>query len=321
MEIRIGHSPDADDAFMFYGLASGRVRRPGYEFVHVLRDIETLNRWALAGELEVTAVSVHAYPFVADRYAITACGASMGEGYGPVLVAGAPLAPEDLAGRRVAVPGRLTSATLALRLFLAGLGVEAGFGEAAGREEAASAAAAHRGEAGSGDAAHRGEAGGGGWRAVLVEVPFDRVGEAVRAGEAAAGLLIHEGQLTFQGEGLRLVADLGRWWAGETGLPLPLGVNAVRRDLPAAAATAAASALRESIEYGLGHREEALAHALRYARGLPRELADRFVGMYVNSRTLDMGEEGRRAIEVFLAHGASLGLVPAVGTVELAACA
>ncbi len=319
MKIRIGHSPDADDAFMFYGLAAGRVARPGYEFVHLLRDIETLNRWALAGELEVTAVSVHAYPYVAGRYAITACGASMGEGYGPVLVAGAPLAAEGLAGRRVAVPGRLTSATLALRLFLAGLGVAAGFGDAARPGEADCGEAAPAGEAGFAAGAGRGEAGRRGPRAVLVEVPFDRVGEEVRAGRVAAGLLIHEGQLTFQGEGLHLVADLGRWWGEETGLPLPLGVNAVRRDLPPAAAAAAASALRESIEYGLAHREEALAHALRYARGLPRELADRFVGMYVNGRTLDMGEEGRRAIEVFLARGAALGLVPAVGPVELVA--
>lgn len=306
MEIRIGHSPDADDAFMFYGLASGRVARPGFTFTHVLRDIETLNRWALRGELELTAISVHAYPYVAERYAITACGASMGEGYGPVLVAARPLAPEDLRGRRVAVPGRLTSATLALRLFLGGRGVATRLADGDGPAD------------GSGEAGHGEEKGA--WCA-LVEVPFDRVGDAVHAGEAEAGLLIHEGQLTFQGDGLRLVADLGAWWREETGLPLPLGVNAVRRDLPPAVVAAAVSALRESIEYALAHREEALTHALAYARGLPRELAKRFIGMYVNERTLDMGEEGRRAIELFLARGAALGLVPPASAPAIVSCA
>ncbi len=265
--LKVGHSPDADDAFMFYGLASGRVDTGDWRFEHILRDIETLNQWAMEGRLEVTAISVHAYPYVADHYALTPCGASMGEGYGPVLVARDPVEPERLAGRRIAVPGRFTSATLALGLFLSSF--------------------------------------------EPVYTPFDRITDAVKAGRVDAGLLIHEGQLTHGEEGLHRVADLGAWWREETGLPLPLGVNAVRRDLGRAAMGRVAALLRESIEFALEHREEALEHAMRYARGLDRALADRFVGMYVNERTVDMGAEGREAIALFLARGRERGLVPA----------
>lgn len=272
MRLRLGHSPDADDAFMFYALATGRVTAPGLEFEHVLRDIETLNDWARAGRLEVTAVSAHAYPYVADRYLLTACGASMGEGYGPVVVAREPVTLADLAGRPVAIPGRLTSAALALALYLPD---------------------------------HR-----------PVPVPFDRIPAAVAAGEVAAGLLIHEGQLTYRELGLHLVADLGERWRAETGLPLPLGLNAVRRDVGREVAARVSSALRASIAYALEHREEALAYALGFARGLDPARADRFVAMYVNARTLDLGDDGREAVRLFLERGHARGLVPAVPALE-----
>ncbi len=272
--VRLGHSPDPDDAFMFYGLAAGRVNGEGFEFEHVLEDIETLNRRALAAELEISAVSVHAFAHLADRYALMSCGASMGDGYGPIVVAREPLAPGDLAGKKIAVPGRLTSAYLALRLW-------------AGRD-------------------------------LDVEVmPFDRIPEHVAEGRAAAGLLIHEGQLTFGRLGLLKVADLGMWWAGtHEGLPLPLGANAVRRDLGAKTMERLTRLVRRSIAYGLDHREEALEHALRFGRGLDRELADRFVGMYVNEWTLDLGDRGRLAVRTFLEEGARAGLVPPVARLD-----
>lgn len=269
--LKLGHSPDADDAFMFYALAAGRLDTGDLRFEHILKDIETLNTWALAGRLEVTAISVHAYPHVAERYVLTSCGASVGERYGPVLVAREAVLPADLRGKRIAVPGRLTTAALALRLFLPDF--------------------------------------------EAVHLPFDRVTEAVWNGEAEAGLLIHEGQLTHESEGLHLVADLGEWWFGETGLPLPLGVNAVRRDL-GDRIPRISRFLRESIEYGLAHRDEALTYALRFARGLDRGLADRFVGMYVNERTVDIGEDGRRAVDLLLHRGGERGLVPAVKAIE-----
>lgn len=267
--LRLGHSPDADDAFMFYGLAAGKVDTGGLKFEHVLRDIETLNQWAMEGRLEITAISAHAYPYVADRYALTACGASMGEGYGPIVVSRAPAGPASLAGKRIALPGRLTSATLALHLYLPD------------------------------------------FQAVFM--PFDRIMDAVRVGEVDAGLIIHEGQLNHREFGLHPVVDLGVWWREETGgLPLPLGLNAVRRDLGDGLMARVSVLLKESIAYSLAHRQDALAHAMRYARGLGLEVADRFVGMYVNERTLDLGPDGREAVTLFLRRGHERGLVPSV---------
>lgn len=267
MEILLGHSPDPDDAFMFYGLARGLVDAGPYRFVHEMQDIETLNRRALDGELHVTAVSVHAWAHLADRYALFACGASMGDGYGPLLVARPGL---DLAAARrrvIAVPGTLTSAYLALRLAI-------------------------------GDFEH-------------AVVPFDEIPGRVTAGEFDAGLLIHEGQLTYAREGLAALLDLGVWWGEETGgLPLPLGANAGRRDLGPERLREIAGILRASIRYGLEHRKEAVAYALGFGRGLDTDLADRFVGMYVNDLTLDLGELGREAVRLFLARGHAAGLLP-----------
>jgi 1,4-dihydroxy-6-naphthoate synthase len=269
LAVRVGHSPDPDDAFMFFGIASGRVRTGAFEIEQVLEEIESLNRRALRGELEVSAVSIHAYAHLADRYALMACGASMGDGYGPCVVAREALDARDLAERTIAVPGTLTSAFLALRLFL-------------GR-----------------DFRH-------------VTLPFDAILDAVREGRVEAGLIIHEGQLTYRGQGLELVVDLGEWWSRcHGGLPLPLGGNVVRRDLGPHMAPLT-RVLADSIAYGLDHREEALGYALRFGRGLDRRLADRFVGMYVNDLTRDYGERGRRAIELFLEEGAAAGLVPRV---------
>jgi 1,4-dihydroxy-6-naphthoate synthase len=274
--IQIGHSPDPDDAFMFHGIASGQVPAPeGWDVVQVLRDIESLNRMALEGRIEVTAVSIHAYAYLADRYALLPCGASMGDGYGPMIVAREPLSVEDVRSRTIAVPGDLTSAVLALRLAL---------GEVRTRV-----------------------------------VPFDRILAEVREGRADAGLLIHEGQLTYQGEGLHKILDLGAWWKGETGLPLPLGGNAVRKDLGAEVIGRVRALLQASIEHGLRHRDEALTYALDFGRGLPRAMADRFVGMYVNDYTLDYGPTGRRAIETFLGRGADAGILPRRVPVEFTA--
>ena len=267
--IRLGHSPDSDDAFMFYGLASGRVTAPGLEFEHVLRDIQTLNEWAFEGRLECTAISVHAYAHVAGRYALLSHGSSMGEGYGPMVVARTPMDARDLAGRRIAVPGMLTSAYLELRLAVPDF--------------------------------------------EPVVMDFKAVEDAVEHGQVDAGLLIHEGQLTHGHRGLHSVLELWTWWRELTGLPLPLGANAIRRDLAPEVQRAASTALRESIAYSLAHREDALEHAMQYARDLPRELADRFVGMYVNQRTLDLGDDGRAAYQELLDRGAAAGLVPAVG--------
>jgi 1,4-dihydroxy-6-naphthoate synthase len=265
--IRVAHSPDSDDAFMFYALAENLVDTGDIEFVHELQDIETLNRRAMAGELEVTAVSIHAYAYIADRYALLPHGASMGEGYGPRLVAREALSPDEFVGRRVAVPGLLTSAYLALRMFLPDVETEV--------------------------------------------VPFDEIIEHVAAGKADAGLIIHEGQLTFADEGLHLVTDLGEWWAGETGgLPLPLGGNVIRRDLGDDLIRRVSRLLRESIAYGLQHRAPAIAHARQYGRGLDESQTDEFVGMYVNRRTLDYGPDGRRAVQMFLDRGHAEGLIP-----------
>jgi 1,4-dihydroxy-6-naphthoate synthase len=271
--IRVGHSPDPDDAFMFYALAHGKLETGPYEFIHQLEDIETLNRRALEGELEVSAVSIHAYAKLTDKYALLPSGASMGDGYGPMVVAREAYRREDLSGRTIAVPGTLTSAFLAVQLWL-------------------------------------------GHKPQYKVLPFDRILDAVAAGEFDAGLIIHEGQLTFANQGLQLVVDLGTWWKEATGLPLPLGGNVVRKDLGAVAMRDVSRLLKESIRYGLEHRGAALDYALGYARDMGRDLADRFVGMYVNDWTLDYGPRGRAAIRKFLDDGLAAGLVEGPITVE-----
>ena len=273
--IHVAHSPDSDDAFMFYALATGRVDTEGLQYVHELQDIETLNQRARRGELEVTAVSIHAYAHLTDRYALLPHGASMGDRYGPRLVARAAVSVDQLAGKRIAIPGLLTSAYMALRLRLPGF--------------------------------------------VPVVTPFDEIERAVLSGTVDAGLIIHEGQLTYADSGLHLVLDLGEWWFGETGLPLPLGGNVIRKDLGAPLIAMISRHLRASIAHGLEHRAEALDHAMQYARGLERHRADTFVGMYVNDWTLDYGERGRAAIRTFLARGAAAGVIPRTVEVEFAA--
>ena len=270
--IHVAHSPDSDDAFMFYALASGKIDTEGLTYVHELQDIETLNQRAMRGELEVTAVSIHAYAYLADRYALLPHGASMGDKYGPRLVARAPMARADLRGKRIAIPGKLTSAYLALRLF------EPDFEP--------------------------------------VVVPFDQIEQAVMDGKVDVGLLIHEGQLTFADNGLHLIQDLGEWWFGETGLPLPLGGNVVRKDLGEAMTRKISRHLHDSIAYGLNHRSAALDHSMQYARGLDRSKADTFVGMYVNDWTLDYGDKGRQAVRLFLDRGAAAGLIEGPVAVE-----
>jgi 1,4-dihydroxy-6-naphthoate synthase len=261
--IRLGHSPDPDDAFMFWGLASGEVDPRQFEFEHVLRDIQTLNEWALEGKLEVTAISLAAYPLVQEQYVLLPHGASMGSGYGPIVVAREEMSVSDLRDIEIAVPGELTTAFLVLRMC-------------------------------TGRFRYR-------------EVPFDRIIDEVSAGRADAGLLIHEGQLTYANAGLKKVVDLGEWWLLDTGLPLPLGANVARRDLRATTLFDLSDVLRESIQAGLDNRDEAMAHALQFGRGLDTELADRFVGMYVNELTCDYGEEGRQAVRELLSRAEKLG--------------
>jgi 1,4-dihydroxy-6-naphthoate synthase len=251
---------------MFYALAAGKVETGNLRYEHELQDIESLNQRALRGELEVTAVSIHAYAYLADRYALLPHGASMGDRYGPRLVAREPLTRSDVRGKRVAIPGPLTSAYLALRLY------EADF--------------------------------------VPIPIAFDEIEDAVVAGEVDLGVLIHEGQLTYQDRGLSLVVDLGEWWFGETGLPLPLGGNVVRKDLGTELINTLSGHLRDSIAYSLSHRGDALDHAMQYARGLDREKADTFVGMYVNEWTLDYGQRGRDAVRLLLNRGADAGVIP-----------
>jgi 1,4-dihydroxy-6-naphthoate synthase len=275
--IRVGHSPDPDDAFMFYALAMDKIDTGPYRFTHEMADIETLNRRAETGELEVSAISIHQYPYIRERYALLACGCSMGDGYGPIIVAPRPMSLADLRGRTIGIPGERTTAFLALRLCLGG------------------AAFAHR---------------------VLM---FDRIPEAAAKGEIDAGLIIHEAQLTYARQGLHKIVDLAEWWAGETGLPLPLGGNVIRRDLGAAAMGEVARLLRASIEYGLAHREEAVRYALPFGRDLDRDLTDRFVGMYVNQWTIDYGERGRTAVRTLLARAFVAGLVPDPGEIEFVA--
>ncbi len=264
--ITVAHSPDADDAFMFYALAQGKVGHPDLEFLHVLEDIQTLNDRARREVYEVTAVSFHAYAYLADRYALLPHGASMGDGYGPMIVARRPMRPEELRGLRIAIPGTLTTAALALRL----------------------------------------------WDPVLqhVVIPFDQIPNAVVVGTVDAGLLIHEGQVTYTSLGLHKVVDLGEWWMGETGLPLPLGGNVIRRDLGVDLMRQISRLMRDSIQYALTHREEALDYAVQFGRDMDRGLADRFVGMYVNDLTLDYGERGRAAVRRLLALGYERGIIP-----------
>lgn len=263
--IHLAHSPDSDDAFMFYALAEGKIDTQGIEYVHELQDIETLNQRALRGELEVTAVSIHAYAYIADTYSLLSHGASMGDRYGPRLVSRVPMSRDELRSRRIAVPGPLTSAYLALRLY------EPEFDP--------------------------------------VFMAFDAIDDSVLRGEVDAGLLIHEGQLTYASQGLHLIADMGEWWYGDTELPLPLGGNVIRKDLDEDLKHAVSRHLRASIAYGLAHRAGALDHAMRFARGLDRADADTFVGMYVNDWTLDYGEKGRRAVRLFLERGVEAGVI------------
>ncbi len=294
--ITVGHSPDPDDAFMFYALAHDKIDTGDLTFRHELQDIETLNRRALRGELEVTAVSIHAYAYLADKYALLPSGCSMGDRYGPMVVAKQPLVLDDLTGVRIAVPGTMTTAYLALSLLLAGA-----------RQTVTVPAKIPSLP----------------WGAIgrvklfdYVVMPFDRILGAVAAGEVDAGLIIHEGQLTFQKQGLHLVVDLGVWWQEKTGLPLPLGGNAVRRDLGPDVMKQISGLLKESIRYALAHRDEALTYALKYGRDLDRKLADQFVGMYVNDWTLDYGPRGRAAVSRLLDEGHRAGVIPHKATVD-----
>ena len=266
-EIKVGHSPDPDDAFMFYALAKDKIDTGNYRFTHELQDIESLNRRAFSGELELTAVSLHGYAYLADKYAICACGASMGDNYGPMVVARQSWSVDDLRGKKIAVPGTLTSAFLALKLLLGD------------------------------DFEHE-------------VYPFDEILNVVEQGKADAGLIIHEGQLTYGDQGLKLVIDLGEWWHEDTGLPLPLGANAIRRDLGDEAMEEVTALLKQSIQFGLDHREEALAYALQFGRDLDNRKADKFVGMYVNDWTLDFGDPGRESVKLFLDRGFDAGIIP-----------
>jgi len=274
----LGHSPDPDDAFMFYAIAKNKIDLRGYRFEHRLEDIQTLNERATRGELHISAVSIHAYAYVADKYALLPCGASMGDGYGPIVIRKRPTLNADidpgeqLRGCVIAVPGRMTSAYLALQLYL-------------------------------GDFKH-------------VVVPFDQIFDAVNAGRADAGLIIHEGQLTYAKSGFTKVVDLGKWWKQETRLPLPLGGNVIRKDIPADIRHDLLEIMRESIDFGLAHRDEAVQHALPYARDMNEKLADKFIGMYVNEFTRDYGEKGRAAIRRFLGDARSAGYIGTLGEIE-----
>ena len=271
--IRVGHSPDPDDAFMFHALANDKIDTGDLKFVHELQDIETLNRRALRGELEVTAVSIHAYAHLLDKYALLPSGCSMGDKYGPMVVARRPMTVDDLERVRIAVPGTMTTAFLTLRLLLPG-GFE------------------------------------------YDVVPFDEIIGAVAGGKYDAGLIIHEGQLTYDRSGLYRIVDLGRWWQQMTGLPLPLGGNAIRRSLGPELISTVSQALRDSIQYALDHREQALAYAMQFARDLDPQMADKFVGMYVNERTLDYGADGKEAIVRLLDMGYRAGVISVEPRVE-----
>jgi 1,4-dihydroxy-6-naphthoate synthase len=273
-EITVAHSPDSDDAFMFYGLATNKVRVPGLRFTHTLCDIETLNQKAREGNgfYDVTAISFHAYPYIQDKYALLPSGGSVGDGYGPMIVAPRAYSESEIKSKRIAIPGTLTTAYLALQLFAPGV--------------------------------------------ETVTVPFDEIIPQVLAGQHEAGLIIHEGQLTYDKSGLHRIVDLGKWWQKVTGLPLPLGGNAIRRSLGRELMVSVGQALRDSIQYALDHREEALAYAMQFARDLDPQLADRFVGMYVNERTLDYGPDGREAVKRLLDMGHKAGIIPQEARVE-----
>jgi 1,4-dihydroxy-6-naphthoate synthase len=272
-EISIAHSPDSDDAFMFYGLATNKVRVPGYKFTHTLTDIETLNQRAIKEAFyDVTAISFHAYPYLQDKYTLMACGGSVGEGYGPMIVASRKLSLDAVKKTKIAVPGTLTTAFLTLKLFAPEI--------------------------------------------ETAVVPFDKIIPAVVAGEYEAGLIIHEGQLTYAKDGLVKLLDLGQWWREQTGLPLPLGGNAIRRSLGAETLLTTTNALRDSIQHALDNREEALAYAMQFARDLDTSLANRFVGMYVNERTLNYGPDGREAIKKLLDMGFERGIIPHKANVD-----
>lgn len=273
--ITVAHSPDSDDAFMFYALATGKLDTGHLTFIHTLTDIETLNRNALDGVYDVTAVSIHAYAYIADRYALLSSGASMGDRYGPLLVAARPLEPYEVRGKTIAVPGTMTTAYLALKLYQPDI--------------------------------------------EPVVMAFDQIQDAVAAGFVDAGLLIHEGQLTYADQGLHRIVDLGQWWYEQTHLPLPLGGNAIRRDLGPDLMTSVARCIKQSIQYALDHRPEALAYALEFARGLDQARADRFIGMYVNDLTLDYGPQGREAVSLLLQRGYEQGLIPHRVQVEFVA--
>ena len=269
-KLTLGHSPDPDDAFMFYGLAKGLVDDGGYEFEHILQDIQTLNERASRGELDISAISIHAYAHVCDKYALLPSGASMGDGYGPMLVAREDFSKEEIASRRIAVPGTMTSAFLALQLWL---------------EQPAE-------------------------RIQYTIVPFDKIFDAVNRGEADVGLIIHEGQLTFENEGLECCEDLGVWWGRENdGLPLPLGGNVIHKRIETDERKVVSDILENSIRYSLDNRSEAVEHSLQYARDMGIDLADKFVGMYVNDWTLDYGDAGRESIRRFLKRGFEMGFV------------
>ncbi len=272
-EIKIAHSPDSDDAFMFYGLATNKVRVQGLKFTHVLCDIETLNHKAIDEAFyDVTAISFHAYPYLQNKYALMPSGGSVGEGYGPMIVAVKPFSHDEIKKVRIAIPGTLTTAYLALKLFAPGIETEV--------------------------------------------VPFDQIIPQVLEGKFEAGLIIHEGQLTYAKSGLNKVVDLGKWWRDMTGLPLPLGGNAIKRELGPEVMAKVCKALRDSIQHALDHREQALQYAMQFARDLDTHLADQFVGMYVNERTLDYGDDGRRAVEKLLDMGYRAGVIPHPAKVE-----
>lgn len=275
-EISIAHSPDSDDAFMFYGLATNKVQVPGLRFTHTLCDIQTLNQQAMSadgdGMYDVTAVSFHAFPYIQDHYAIMSCGGSVGDGYGPMIIAPRAFPISEIKRKTIAVPGKLTTAYLALKLFAPGIETEV--------------------------------------------VPFDQIIPSVLAGKYEAGLIIHEGQLTYDQSGLHRIVDLGKWWQKVTGLPLPLGGNGIRRSLGSELISSVSTALRDSIQYALDHREEALAYAMQFARDLDPHMADRFVGMYVNERTLDYGQDGKEAIRRLLDMGYRAGIISVEPRVE-----
>jgi len=278
--LQLGHSPDPDDAFMFYGLARDKFPTGPYRFKHVLQDIQTLSHRARNGELEITAISIHAYPYVADKYALTSCGSSMGDNYGPMVIARETIPLESLRGKTIAIPGELTTAFLTLQLCL---GKGAKRGTNIGTEKPAF---------------------------FYDVVHFDQIPAYVRDGKADAGLIIHEGQLTYKTFGLHLVVDLGVWWTGRTQLPLPLGGNCIRKDLGPQVMQEVTDILKKSIQYSLDHRAEAVEYSLQYGRDLDHKLADQFVGMYVNHWTLDYGERGRESIRRFLGLGFERGLLP-----------